>query len=136
MLRIFSLILILLFSGTSGVFAAATPCTSKVNITCPTFELDLGNMDPMGGSHGGKLAPGTGWIEVFKILLGSIADVLLFIVPVIAVISLLVAGYFYIFSAGDSEKTTKAKTIIKWNIIAMIIAFLSYSIVNLIAKFF
>lgn len=70
------------------------------------------------------------------VLLGNIADVLLFIVPVIAAISLLVAGYFYIFSAGDSEKTTKAKTIIKWNIIAMIIAFLSYGIVNLIAQFF
>jgi hypothetical protein len=55
---------------------------------------------------------------------------------VIAVISLLVAGYFYIFSAGDSEKTTKAKTIIKWNIIAFFVAFLSYGIVQIIAKLF
>lgn len=135
MFRIFSLILILLFSGISGVFAAC----SKDNITCSTFELDLTKMDPMGGSHGSNgsnLASGVGGVEVLKILLGSIANVLLFVVPVIAVISLMVAGYFYIFSAGDSEKTTKAKTIIKWNIIAIIIAFLSYGIVNLIAQFF
>ena len=65
MLRIFSLILILLFSGISGVFAACT----KDNITCSTFELDLTKMDPMGGSHGNNLASGVGGVEVFKILL-------------------------------------------------------------------
>lgn len=46
MLRIFSLILILLFSGISGVFAAC----SKDNITCSTFELDLTKMDPLGAA--------------------------------------------------------------------------------------
>ncbi|MFZ2255822.1 MAG: hypothetical protein WAW59_08140 [Patescibacteria group bacterium] len=45
-----------------------------------------------------------GGVEVLKVLLGRIADILLFTIPVIAAISFLIAGYFYIFSAGDSEK--------------------------------
>ncbi len=54
----------------------------------------------------------------------------------LAGISLLVAGYFYIFSAGDSEKVGRAKTIIKWNIVALFVAFLSYGIVSIVASFF
>jgi hypothetical protein len=54
--------------------------------------------------------------------------------PVIAVISLIFAGYFYILSSGDSEKATKAKTIIKWNIVAILVALFSYVIINMIAS--
>jgi VIT1/CCC1 family predicted Fe2+/Mn2+ transporter len=57
-------------------------------------------------------------------------------IPISAVVSLMIAGYFYIFSAGDSEKANKAKTIIKWNIVAMFVAFLSYTIVQIVASFF
>jgi hypothetical protein len=73
---------------------------------------------------------------VLVVLLKSISDILLFTIPIIAAVSLLVAGYFYIFSAGDSEKVGRAKTIIKWNIIAILVAFLSYGIIRLIASFF
>lgn len=48
----------------------------------------------------------------------------------------MIAGYFYIFSAGDSEKAWRAKTIIKWNIVAILVAFLSYGIVSIVASFF
>jgi hypothetical protein len=57
-------------------------------------------------------------------------------IPVIAIISVLIAGYFYIFSAGDSEKAGRAKTIIKWNILAIGIALMSWSIIKIIASFF
>jgi hypothetical protein len=69
-------------------------------------------------------------------ILGNITDVLLFMIPIIAAVSILIAGYFYIFSAGDSQKTDRAKTIIKWNIVAMLVAFLSYGIVRIVASFF
>jgi Type IV secretion system pilin len=65
-----------------------------------------------------------------------VTDILLFTIPLIAAVSLLIAGYLYIFSAGDSEKATKAKTIIKWNVIAILVAFLSYGIVSIVASFF
>jgi len=43
-------------------------------------------------------------MRVLEILLRNLAELMLFIVPFIAAVSLIVAGYFYIFSAGDSEK--------------------------------
>jgi hypothetical protein len=57
-------------------------------------------------------------------------------IPIFAAVSLMIAGYFYIFSAGDSEKAGRAKTIIKWNIVAMCVSFLSYTIVQIMASFF
>ncbi len=57
---------------------------------------------------------------------------LLFAVPIIAGISFLVAGYYFILSSGNSDKATQAKIIIKWNLVAMLVAFLSYGIVNLV----
>jgi hypothetical protein len=65
-----------------------------------------------------------------------LADLLLFIIPIIDAISFLAAGYFYIFSAGDSEKVGRAKTIIKWNIVAIFVALFSYGIITLIASLF
>lgn len=56
--------------------------------------------------------------------------------PIIAAISMMIAGYFYIFSAGDSEKTGRAKVIIKWNIVALLVAFFSWSLVQIIALLF
>lgn len=100
-------------------------------MTKSTFMLDLASMDPIGNS----VDPVQG-VAVLNKLLGNIADLLLFMVPVIAALSFLIAGYFYIFSAGDSEKVGKAKTIIKWNIIAIIVALMSYGIVQLIAALF
>lgn len=86
-------------------------------------------MDPLGVSHTGPVNSGMG---AFTYILGQLADMMLFIIPVIAVISLIIAGYYYILSAGDSEKASKAKTIIKWNLISILIAFLSYAIINLV----
>jgi hypothetical protein len=45
MLRIVFLILILLFSGISGVFAAE--CQNTSTLTKADFKLDLGCMDPL-----------------------------------------------------------------------------------------
>ena len=57
---------------------------------------------------------------------------LLFAIPLIAGISLIIAGYYYILSSGNTEKATQAKVIIKWNIVALLVAFLSYTLVNLV----
>lgn len=51
MLRILSLIVLLIFSGISGVFAADAPCNNTSTLTQADFKLDLGCMDPLGASH-------------------------------------------------------------------------------------
>lgn len=88
-------------------------------------------MDPLGNTS--TIAPG---IWSFAKILWNVTNILLILIPIIAGISFLIAGYFYIFSAGDSEKAWRAKTIIKWNIVALFVAFLSYGIVTTVASFF
>ncbi len=133
MFRFIVYILILCFAHIAWIYAADT-CPDETNITCANFELDLSNMDPVGG---GKKIDAWQWgVEVLTILIWSLSDLFLFIIPIIAAISFLAAGYFYIFSAGDSEKVGRAKTIIKWNVIAILVAFLSYSIIRLVALLF
>ena len=53
--------------------------------------------------------------------------------PIIAAVSIMIAGYYYILSSGDSEKATQAKTIIKWNLVAILVALFSYAIIQLLA---
>lgn len=100
------------------------------NVSSTSFTVDVTLLNPLWWG-----SPPAG-VESLRMLLKNVSDVILFMIPILAGISFLIAGYFYIFSAGDSEKAWRAKTIIKWNIIAMIVAFLSWSIINIIASFF
>jgi hypothetical protein len=52
----------------------------------------------------------------------------------LAGISFIIAGYYYVLSGGDSEKASQAKTIIKWNLIAIIIALFSYVLIYIVAS--
>lgn len=108
--------------------------SGTLDVTSQNFSITLSDLDPLKGSHTSSGVGGG--IEAFKAVISKITSVLLFIIPTLAGISLLIAGYFYIFSAGDSEKAGRAKTIIKWNIVAIFVAFLSLAIVNLVASFF
>lgn len=102
------------------------------SMTSPEFKISLGEMDPMGNSH---TVSTTGMQGIFYIL-SAFSRFLLFMIPVIAIVSMIVAGYYYIFSAGDSEKANKAKTIIKWNIVAIVVALTSWSIIQFVASLF
>lgn len=113
------------------LFAVET-VSPENNILSDGFRVDVRDFHPLTTDTGGEL-PGTGWLLW---ILGNISDILLMIIPLLAAISIIIAGYFMIFSGGVSEQVSKGKTIIKWNLIAIIVAFLSYSLVQLIASFF
>ncbi len=106
---------------------------SPTDVTSQSFMVSLSNMDPLGAW---RTTWGAQWIEAFTSVLSKVTDILLFMIPIFAAVSVMIAGYFYIFSAGDSEKAGRAKTIIKWNIVAILVAFLSYGIVRIVASFF
>ena len=117
-----------------GPCQTAAPACQNTDITKSNYCLDLSTMDPMGTSNHSNQTVWGRW--ALNLVLQNISELLLFMIPIIMTISLIIAGYYYIFSAGDSEKTTKAKTIIKWNIIAVIVALCSLSIVQLIQSLF
>ena len=62
----------------------------------------------------------------------QITNTILYIVGVIAVIMIIWGGIRYIISGGDSKKVTDAKNTILYAIIGLIIAVLSYAIVNFV----
>ena len=65
---------------------------------------------------------------VFK----QVTNTILYIVGIIAVIMLIIGGIRYVISGGDSKKVTDAKNTIMYAIIGLIIAILSYAIVNFV----
>ncbi len=62
----------------------------------------------------------------------NITNVLLWIVGVVAVIVLIIGGLMYITSAGDTEKTKRAKDAILYAVVGIVIAALAYAIVNFV----
>lgn len=65
---------------------------------------------------------------VFK----QITNTILYIVGVVAVIMLIIGGIKYLISGGDSKKVTDAKNTVLYAIIGLIIALLSFAIVNFV----
>ncbi len=71
--------------------------------------------------------------ESFESLLDAIITFLAFYLgPPIAVIMILVAGFYFVTAAGDLEKVKKAKEIIKWTLIGLLILFCAKGIVALL----
>lgn len=62
----------------------------------------------------------------------KITNTILYAVGIISVIMLIYGGLRYITSGGDSKKVTDAKNTIMYAIIGLIIAILSYAIVNFV----
>lgn len=67
---------------------------------------------------------------VFK----QITNTILYIVGVVAVIMLIIGGIKYLISGGDSKKVTDAKNTVLYAIIGLVIALLSFAIVNFVVS--
>lgn len=59
---------------------------------------------------------------------------LISIITVIALIGLLIAGYQYVSAMGEEEKVTKAKKRAIGSLLALLLAILSFSAINIIVK--
>ncbi len=67
-------------------------------------------------------------------ILNMLSRLFLYLMPILAAISLIVAGYYSIFSGGSTDDTGRAKTIIKYNLMALVFALGSYSLILFIAQ--
>ena len=63
-------------------------------------------------------------------------NMMLFAVGILSVIMLIYGGLRYILSNGDSKKVDAAKNTILYAIVGLIIAMLSYAIINFIISLF
>lgn len=62
----------------------------------------------------------------------TITNVLLFLLGAIAVIMLVIGGFRYVVSGGDSSKVEGAKNTILYAIVGIVVAFLAYAAVNFV----
>lgn len=69
-------------------------------------------------------------------LIKNVINLLLFIVGVIAVIAIVIGGIRYTTSNGDSSQTKAAKDTILYAVIGLIVAIMSFAIVNFVVTAF
>lgn len=130
------ILLILTFGLLPFLMVYPSVSANQNNLNSQNFMVNVNAFDPLGGNHSWGVSASSGPQEIFLSFIRKVTNILLILIPILAGISFVIAGYFYIFSAGDSEKAGRAKTIIKWNIIAIFIGFLSFLIVSIVSSFF
>jgi uncharacterized membrane protein len=112
----------------TGAAAAITIFAGRV------MALDISNIDNPAAA-GAEVARANGMpAELVGVngVFTKITNTILYAVGIISVIMLIYGGLRYVISGGDSKKVTDAKNTIMYAIIGLIIAILSYAIVNFV----
>ena len=85
----------------------------------------------------GDSCNGTGGIcaskgDQFAPIMKNVINTILYIVGIIAVISIILGGINYITSNGDASKIASAKNTIMYSVVGLIVAIMSFAIVNFV----
>ncbi len=102
----------------------ATP-PGKSPLMSTGFTLDLSGITPTNREY----TKGSDNIPEF---LKRVTRILLIVISTLAVLSIVIGGFYMVTSGGDSEKANKGKIIITYNIIAIFVALLSYGIIQFV----
>jgi hypothetical protein len=62
----------------------------------------------------------------------NLVNILLYVLGAVAVIVIIFAGIFYTTSGGDAASVTKAKNTLLYAVIGLVVALISYAIVNFV----
>lgn len=115
-----TLIAVVAFVAVAGVVSVLSPDLAQA----ANVDKVQGGIDKIGGDEAGNTGAD------FSKLLKSIINILLFLIGAIAVIMIIVGGIRYVTSAGDQSAVTGAKNTILYAIVGLVIAVMSYAIVN------
>ncbi len=92
--------------------------------------------DLTGGAAAGAECTGQTGGPTLESQLGNITNVLILAVGIISVIMIIIGGFRYVLSGGDSKNTTAAKDTILYAVIGLVVSLLAYSIANFVIKQF
>lgn len=67
---------------------------------------------------------------------GQVINVLLFLIGAISVIMIIIGGFRYVVSNGDSSQITAAKNTIQYAVIGLVVALLAFAIVGFVISSF
>lgn len=70
------------------------------------------------------------------VIIQTIINIILFLVGVVAVIMIIIGGFRYVVSGGDSSATKAAKDTIMYAVIGIIVALIAFAIVNFVLNAF
>jgi len=113
MIRLLSIISLLIL-GSLPTFAANPP-------------INCGNLPGCDGGWANET-------ETFGII-GSVIETWIQYVAVLAVLAIMFGWVMYLVSSGDEEKTKKAKNIIIWALVGVIISMSAYGLISIINNF-
>lgn len=65
-------------------------------------------------------------------MLKTVINTIIYIIGIIAVIMIIIGGLRYVLSGGDSSSTKGAKDTILYAVVGLVVAMLSFSIVNFV----
>lgn len=68
--------------------------------------------------------------EQVEPVIQKVVNTLLYIIGAVAVLVIIIAGIMYSISTGDSGRISKAKNMLLYAVIGLVIAFFAYAIVN------
>jgi Type IV secretion system pilin len=66
----------------------------------------------------------------------TVVSTLLFLLGAVSVVMIIIGGFMYVTSGGDASSVTKAKNTIFYAVIGLVVAALSYAIVNFVLVYF
>lgn len=103
--------------GALPLFAQATPTDNAV-------DQAKDGVEAIGGGAGGT--------QDLTDTLGTVINVLLFIVGAVAVIMIIFSGIQYVASSGDPARIKKAKDTLIYSIVGLVVALLAFAVVNFV----
>ena len=106
-----------------AVGLVAVPATIDAYAACST---------PAACIQDGVKGTGSGGSTDINKLLGTVVNIILFVLGAAAVIMIVIGGFRYVVSQGDSSAIKGAKDTILYSVIGLIVAILAYAIVNFV----
>ena len=109
----------------AGLFFMAV--LSPVKVLAQDTQIDDGAAAARGSGQTGNLFTEGG---IFQ----TVTNILLFLVGAISVIMLIIGGFRYVVSGGDSAAVEGAKNTILYAIVGIVVAFLAYAAVDFVIE--
>lgn len=96
------------------------------SVTAATRDTVKEGVTGVGGSGPGNSA------EDFKTVIKNVINILLFLIGMVAVIFIVIAGLRFVTSNGDTNTVSQAKNTIIYAVLGIVVAVMAYAIVNFI----
>ena len=112
-----------------GLAVAPVAVSSTALAATPKEQVCLGSGGTWSGTTCTNTASGGGTLEgLFK----NIVNTLLYVIGAVSVIMIVIGGFRYVVSGGDSSSVTGAKNTILYAVVGLVIAVAAYAIVNFV----